>query len=153
MNGNRSEIVRRCFVNMVRLHHCWSASCASNDEFGANRPPVTRSRRRENDHQLPLTPTIAAVPILRLGRWTAQMRHLHPAFLRFPMDRQPTQVSTIPSNSHYLIVKGMMRSLANVHCELFVPPPNGVVLFKDASSRISGRITRPSITFGTGGLM
>jgi hypothetical protein len=33
----------------------------------------------------------------------------------------------------YLIVKGMMRSLAKVHCELFVPPPNGVVLFKDVS--------------------
>lgn len=33
----------------------------------------------------------------------------------------------------YLIVKGMMRSLANVHCEPFVPPPNGVVLFKEAS--------------------
>ena len=38
-----------------------------------------------------------------------------------------------PCKSSYLIVKGMMRSLANVHCELFVPPPNGVVLFKDAS--------------------
>src|SRR5712691_4287762 len=37
------------------------------------------------------------------------------------------------SGQSHLIVKGMMRSLANVHCELFVPPPNGVVLFKDAS--------------------
>ena len=33
----------------------------------------------------------------------------------------------------YLSVKGMMRSLANVHCEPFVPPPNGVVPFKDVS--------------------
>src|SRR5216684_4557125 len=22
-SGSKSEIVRRCFVNMVRLHHCW----------------------------------------------------------------------------------------------------------------------------------
>ena len=37
-----------------------------------------------------------------------------------------------PERRH-LIVKGMMRSLANVHCEPLVPPPNGVVLFKDVS--------------------
>lgn len=30
----------------------------------------------------------------------------------------------------YLILKGVIRSLANVHWEFFVPPPNGVVLFK-----------------------
>src|SRR4030088_2907998 len=42
----------------------------------------------------------------------------------------PTLVDRVVAR--YLIVKGMMRSLANVHCELFVPPPNGVVLFKDA---------------------
>jgi len=41
--------------------------------------------------------------------------------------------SAIAWTSRYLIVKGMMRSLANVHCELFVPPPNGVVLFNEAS--------------------
>ena len=33
----------------------------------------------------------------------------------------------------HLSVKGMMRSLANVHCEPFVPPPNGVVPFSDVS--------------------
>ena len=50
-----------------------------------------------------------------------------------PAKVQSTMAPSIAQNSRYLIVKGMMRSLANVHCEPFVPPPNGVVLFKDAS--------------------
>src|SRR5713226_6991875 len=51
-SGSKSEIVRRCFVNMVRLHHCWKrVMCASNDEFGANCLAVTVSRRREADLQ------------------------------------------------------------------------------------------------------
>lgn len=33
----------------------------------------------------------------------------------------------------HLRVNGTMRSLANVRCEPFVPPPNGVVLFKEVS--------------------
>ena len=47
-NGSRSEIVRTCFVNMVRLHLCWKrVMCASNKEFRANRLAVTSSRLRE----------------------------------------------------------------------------------------------------------
>ena len=48
----------------------------------------------------------------------------------YSTDRQQTHVD---DNSHYLILNGMMMSPANVNCELFVPPPNGVVLFKDVS--------------------
>jgi hypothetical protein len=88
--------------------------CASNNEFGANRLAVTRSRRRDVARRFPL-PT-AAILMLRLLRCTAQSCR---------------QLS--PYTSRHLIVKGMMRSLANVHCEPLVPPPNGVVLFKDVS--------------------
>src|SRR6266852_3160271 len=78
MNGNKSEIVSRCFVNMVRLHHCWKrVMCASNNEFGANRLPVTRSRRRDARPTRLSTNAIAAVPMLRLLRCTAQLRRLH----------------------------------------------------------------------------
>jgi len=47
-SGNNSEIERKRFFNMVRLHHYWKrVMCASNNEFGANRLAVTSSRRRE----------------------------------------------------------------------------------------------------------
>jgi len=46
---------------------------------------------------------------------------------------RPNANSDARRTSYYLIVKGMMRSLARSICELFVPPPNGVVLFKDES--------------------
>src|SRR5229473_3323685 len=53
-SGSKSEILRRCFVSMVRLHHCWKrVLCASNDEFGANRLAVTRSRRRDAARRVP----------------------------------------------------------------------------------------------------
>ena len=38
-----------------------------------------------------------------------------------------------PESHDHLILNGMMMSLANVNWELFVPPPKGVVLFKEAS--------------------
>src|SRR5882724_1511415 len=132
MSGNKSEIVNRCFVNMVRLHHCWSASCASNDEFGANRPAVTGSRRGENDHQVPLPPTAAGL-ILHLRRCTAQLRQLRPAFPRS---------SERPSDAGYKIL--FDRSPANASFDDCVE----VTLFdREGYDEVAGK--RPLRTLGS----
>ena len=49
-SGNKREIVRRCLVDIFRLHDVWKRVMrASNHEFGANSSPVTGSRRRDNE--------------------------------------------------------------------------------------------------------
>ena len=114
-SGNKSEIVRRCFVNMVRLHHCWKrVMCAllimSSEQI------VWRLHHSE-------------VKPRDGSRYQRNSRGSNAA----PAKVQSTIAPPVSQISRHLIVKGMMRSLAKVHCELFVPPPNGVVLFKDAS--------------------
>src|SRR6266436_10163822 len=70
-SGKRREIARRCLVDMFRLHDDGSAvMCASTHEFGVNCPPVTGSRRRENEKPSSLRQNIN--PLSRLRRCKAQ---------------------------------------------------------------------------------
>src|SRR5713226_9926593 len=73
ISGSKSEILRRRFVNMVRLHHCWKrVMCAllvmSSEQIVGQLQAHAEVKRPDTS----LHTAIAAVPMLRLLTCTAQ---------------------------------------------------------------------------------
>src|SRR5216684_7483860 len=111
-SGSKSEIVRRCFVNMVRLHHCWKrVMCAllimSSEQIVCRlqahtdvKPCGTSGYQRDSGG-------LNAAPAKVQSTIAPPTPELRRAFSRAA--RYCRSIAN-EYTSRYLIVKGMMRS-------------------------------------------